>query len=118
MSGEIHDWLADLHETDPPAAMLVGQALVALMSEGTSPGPPLVVPVAATWPEDLVAALDASYEHRLDRLKDVQAQIDDLESAQARLTDRHRRALDEGRKDDAEQAGRQLAAAQQDATQA
>jgi len=132
MSGEIHDWLADLHETDPPAATLVGQALVALMSEGTSPGPPLVVPVAATWPEDLVAALDASYEHRLDRLKvvrkraaeaawlakDMQAQIDDLESAQARLTDRHRRALDEGRKDDAEQAGRQLAAAQQDATQA
>jgi hypothetical protein len=39
MSGEIHDWLADLHETDPPAAMLVGQALAALMSEGASPGP-------------------------------------------------------------------------------
>ena len=46
MSGEIHDWLADLHETDPSAAMLVGQALAALMSEGASPGPPLVVPVA------------------------------------------------------------------------
>ncbi len=27
MSGEIHDWLADLHETDPSAAMLAGQAL-------------------------------------------------------------------------------------------
>ena len=132
MSGEIHDWLADLHETDPPAATLVGQALAALMSEGASPGPPLVVPVAATWPEDLVAALDDSYQNRLDRLqlvrkraaeaawlaKDMQAQIDDLESAQARLTDRHRRALDEGRPDDAEQAGRQLAAAQRDATQA
>ena len=89
MSDEIHDWLADLHETDPSAATLVGQALAALMSEGISPGPPLVVPVAATWPEDLVAALDDSYQHRLDRLqvvrrraaeaawlaKDMQAQI-------------------------------------------
>jgi phage shock protein A len=132
MSAEIHDWLADLRETDPSAAMLVGQALAALMSEGASLGPPLVVPVAATWPEDLVAALDASYERRLDRLKvvrkrvaeaawlvkDLQDQIDELESAQARLTDRHRRALDEGRRDDAEQAGQQLAVAQRDATQA
>jgi phage shock protein A len=132
MSGEIHDWLADLHETDPPAAMLVGQALAALMSEGASPGPPLVVPVAATWPEDMVAALDSSYQHRLDRLqvvrkrvaeaawlvKDLTDQIDELESAQARLTDLHRRALEEGRRDDAEKAGRQLAAAQRDATQA
>ena len=64
MSGEIHDWLADLNETDPPAAMQVGQALAALMSEGAGLGPPLVVPVAATWPEDMVAALDASYEPR------------------------------------------------------
>ena len=132
MSGEIHDWLADLHETDPPAAMLVGQALAALMSEGASPGPPLVVPVAATWPEDMVAALDSSYQHRLDRLqvvrkrvaeaawlvKDLTDQIDELESAQARLTDLHRRALEEGRRDDAEKAGRQLAVAQRDATQA
>jgi len=132
MSGEIHDWLADLHETDPPAAMLVGQALAALMSEGASLGPPLVVPVAATWPEDPVAALDASHQHRLDLMqvarkrvaeaawmvKDLQDQIDELESAQARLTDRHRLALEEGRRDDAEKAGRQLAAAQRDATQA
>lgn len=132
MSDEIHDWLADLHQTNPSAALLVGQVLAALMSEGTSLGPPLVVPIAATWPEDLVAALDASYEHRLDRLrvvrkraaeaawlaKDMQAQIDDLESAQARLTDRHRRALEEDRRDDAEKASRQLAGAQRDATEA
>jgi phage shock protein A len=132
MSGEIHDWLADLHDTDPSAAMLVGQALAALMSEGASLGPPLVVPVAATWPEDLVAALDSSYQHRLDRLqvvrkrvaeaawlaKDLQDQVDELESAQARLADRHRRALEEGRKEDAEQDARQLAVAERDATQA
>jgi phage shock protein A len=132
MSGEIHDWLADLRETDPSAAMLVGQAVAALMGEGASLGPPLVVPVAAAWPEDIVAALDPSYQHRLDRLKgvrqrvadadwlvkDLTDQIDELESAQARLTDRHRRALEEGRGDDAEQAGRQLAVAQRDATRA
>ena len=132
MSDEIHDWLAGLHQNDPPAAMLAGQALAALMSEGASLGPPLVVPVAATWPEDLVAALDDSYQHRLDRLqvvrrrvaeaawlaKDLTEQIDELESARARLTDRHRRALEEGRREDTEQAGRQLAAAKRDITQA
>jgi phage shock protein A len=132
MSGEIHDWLADLNETDPPAAMQVGQALAALMSEGVGLGPPLVVPVAATWPEDMVAALDASYERRLDRLrvmrkraaetawlvKDLRAQIDDLESAQARLEDQRRGALEEGRKEDAEQAGRQRDTAERDITQA
>jgi len=132
MSDEIHDWLADLHRTDPPAAMLAGQALAALMSEGASLGPPLVVPVAPTWPEDLVAELDSSYQHRLERLqvlrrraaeaawlaKDIQAQIDELESAQARLEDQRRRALEAGRTEEAEQAGRRLTTAQQDAAQA
>ena len=130
MSGEIHDWLANLQETDPSTAMRVGQALAALMSEGVGLGPPLVVSVAATWPEDLVAALDASYQHRLDRLtvvrrrvaeaawlaKDLQEQVDELESAQARLAERRRRALEEGRKDDVEKAGRQQAVAEKDAT--
>jgi DNA-binding XRE family transcriptional regulator len=132
MSGEIHDWLADLHETDPEAALQVGQALTALMSEGASLGPPLVVPVAETWPEDLPAALDASYQHRLDRLqavrkpaadaawlvKDIQNQVDELESARARLADRRRRALAAGRRDEAEQAGRQRDVAERDITQA
>ena len=132
MSGEIHDWLADLHRTDPPTAMQVGQALAGLISEGASLGPPLVVPVAETWPEDLAGALDASYQHRLDRLqvvrkraaeaawlvKDLQDQIDELESAQARLEDRRRRALAAGQRDDAEQAGRQRAAAERDITRA
>jgi phage shock protein A/DNA-binding XRE family transcriptional regulator len=132
MSGEIHDWLSGLHQTDPSAAILAGQGLAALMSEGASLGPPLVVPVAATWPEDLVAALDSSYEHRLERLqvlrrraaeaawlvKDIQTQIDELESAQARLKEQRGRALEESRPEDVEKADRQLAAAQRDATQA
>ncbi len=132
MSDEIHDWLADLHETDPAAALLVGQALAALMSEGASLGPPLVVPVAEAWPEDLAAALDASYQHRLDRLQlvrkradgaawlvsDIQDQVDELESVRARLEDRRRRALEAGRKDEAEQACRRLVVAERDITQA
>ena len=132
MSGEIHDWLADLNETDPVAALPVGQALAALISEGPSLGPPLVVPVAETWPEDLAAALDASYQYRLDRLqlvrkraagaaglvKDIQDQVDELESARARLEDRRRRALEAGRKDEVEQAGRQRTVAERDITQA
>jgi phage shock protein A/DNA-binding XRE family transcriptional regulator len=132
MSGEIHDWLADLNETDPVAALPVGQALAALISEGASLGPPLVVPVAETWPEDLAAALDASYQYRLDRLqlvrkraagaaglvKDIQDQVDELESARARLEDRRRRALEAGRKDEVEQAGRQRTVAERDITQA
>jgi hypothetical protein len=132
MSGEIHDWLADLHQADPPAALLAGHALAALMSEGASLGSPLVVPVAATWPEDLLAALDVSYQHRLDRLqvvrkrvaeaawlvKDLTEQIDELESAQARLADRRGRGVQEGRTQDVEQAARQLAAAEQDVAKA
>jgi Helix-turn-helix len=132
MSGEIHDWLADLHETDPAPALQVGQALAALMSEGASLGPPLVVPVAETWPEDLPAALDASYQHRLDGLKavrkrvadaawlvkDIQDQIDELESARARLAGRQRAALAADRTDEAEQAGRQRSAAERDITRA
>src|SRR5579859_1160216 len=132
MSGEIHDWLAGLREGQPAAALQVGQALAALMSEGASLGPPLVVPVAETWPEDLPAALDASYQHRLDRLqvvrkrvaeaawlvKDLQDQIDELESARARLEDRRRGALDAGDKDEAELAGRRRAVAEGDITQA
>ena len=130
MSDELHDWLADLQGTDPAAAVPVGQALAALMSEGVGLGPPLVVPVMATWPEDLVAALDASYQRRVDRLqvirrraadaallvKDMQGQVDELESAQARLEDQRSRALEEDRRDDAEKAARQLAVAQREAT--
>ena len=132
MSGEIHDWLTDLHATDPATAMQVGQALAALMNEGASLGPPLVVPVAESWPEDLLGALDASYQHRLERLKvvrkraaeaawlvkDIQEQVDELESAQARLEDRRRRSLAAGDRDDAEHAGRQREVAQRDITQA
>ena len=46
MSAEIRDWLADLRDTDPPAALLAGQALAALAEEGEGLGPPLVCPAS------------------------------------------------------------------------
>lgn len=36
MSGEIHDWLADLASSDPPAAMAAGQALAAPTSAASA----------------------------------------------------------------------------------
>ena len=98
MSDEIHAWLADLYRSDPPTAASVGQALAALMSEGASLGPPLVVPAAdSSSPEDLMAALDSSHQDQLEQLnavrrrvaetamlvRDLQNRLADLESAQA-----------------------------------
>jgi hypothetical protein len=51
-------------------------------------------------------------------VKDLTEQIDELESAQARLADRRGRAQEEGRTQDVEQAARQLAAAEQDVAKA
>ena len=96
MSDEIHDWLADLHRSDPPTAMSVGQALAALMSDGASLGPPLVIPAADfSSPENLMAALDSSYQDRLEQMnamrrrvaeaatlvRDLQNRLAELESA-------------------------------------
>ena len=55
MSGEIREWLASLNASDPHEAMVVGQALVALVDAGPDLGPPVVValdsrPFARTWP--------------------------------------------------------------------
>ena len=98
MSDEIHDWLADLHRSDPPTAMSVAQALAALMSDGASLGPPLVIPAADfSSPENLMAALDSSYQDRLEQMnavrrrvaetatlvRDLQNRLAELESATA-----------------------------------
>jgi hypothetical protein len=128
MSGEIHHWLADLRGSDPAAAMVAGQALAALMNDGASLGEPLVVSTADSWPWALAEALDRSYQERLERLaavrrgeadaatlvKDIQEQAAEVESAQAKLEDLHRRLLAAGRP---QEAAGTLAAAQQQAAQ-
>ena len=50
MSAEIYDWLAELCDSDPSAAMLAAQALAALADGGDRLGAPLVTAVAAGRP--------------------------------------------------------------------
>src|SRR5690242_6187455 len=71
MSGEIHDWLADLRDSDPPTATRVRRALAALMKEGAGLGDPLVASTAQSWSWALAEALDRSSQERLDRLQVV-----------------------------------------------
>jgi len=82
MSGEIRDWLTTLSASEPDAAMVVGQALIALANAGPSLGPPVVVtldtPLDSTDPAE---ALDQSYQRRLERLHTVRwalAEVADL----------------------------------------
>jgi hypothetical protein len=127
MSGEIRDWLADLRGSDPPAALLVGQALTALIDEGDRLGPPLVVSLARPMrPADLAEALDRSYQDRLGRLqivrrlaadtaalaREIQIQVTDLELLQTRLGNQRRQALDAGDSPVAAGAADELAAAE------
>ena len=127
MSDEIRDWLATLPGSDPPAALLVGQALTALIGEGDRLGPPLVVSLArSTRPADLPEALDRSYQDRLGRLqilrrlvadavtlaRDIQIQVTDLELLQTRLGDQRRQALDAGGSSAAARAADELLAAE------
>jgi DNA-binding XRE family transcriptional regulator len=89
MSDEIHAWLADLHSSDPPSAMSVGRALAALMSAGASLGPPLVTPAADfSPPEELTAALDSSYQDRLERLTAVRRRVAEAATLVRDLQDR------------------------------
>ena len=131
MSGEIHDWLADLRGSDESAALRVVQALARLMQDGASLGDPLVVSTADSWAWALAEALDRSYQESLEKLialrrgeadaatlvKDIQHQIAELEPAQATLEAAHRRAVDAGKPQKAGQAAGKLAAVQQQAAE-
>jgi DNA-binding XRE family transcriptional regulator len=77
MSAEIRDWLADLRDTDPPAALLAGQALAALAEEGEGLGPPLVCPASRPGPEDLRWALDRHYQALLESLTGLRRRVAD-----------------------------------------
>ena len=132
MSGEIHDWLAELGGSEPAMALRVVQALVTLMQEGADLGDALAAYAADSWPWALMQALDRSYQERLEQLaavrrgqadaavliKDIHDQVAALEAAQANLEDRHRRALDAGRSHEATQAAGELAAVRQQTAQA
>src|SRR5258706_3336727 len=108
MSGEIRDWLADLRDSDPPAAAQVGQAVVALIEEGASLGPPLVISLAdPASSADPTEDLDGDYHDRLEQLEDmrrhlaeaealvmdIEPQVAELRSLQAQLCDQRSRFL-------------------------
>ena len=95
MSAEIYDWLAELRDSDPSAAVLAAQALAALADGGDRLGPPLVTAVAAVRPrpDELPPALDQHYQDRLESMnhmrrrvaraamlrKDIERQLTELE---------------------------------------
>jgi DNA-binding XRE family transcriptional regulator/phage shock protein A len=108
MSGEVHDWLADLRDSDPPAAILVGQALTAVGEENGVLRPPLVISLAdSPGPAGPLEALDRAYQERLDsqqilrRLvadvvtlgRDIERQIADLQSLQVTPEEQHQSPL-------------------------
>jgi hypothetical protein len=63
MSAEIHDWLTELRDSDPPTAVLAAQAVAALADAGDRLGPPLVIAVASRLePDEVPSALDRRYQ--------------------------------------------------------
>ena len=69
MSAEFHDWLAELGDRDPSAAVLTARALAALVTEGDQGGPPLVTAVPDRWgPDELLLALELRYRDWLDSM--------------------------------------------------
>jgi phage shock protein A len=116
MSGEIHDWLAQLRTADPARARLVAEALAALAAGGASLGPPLVQPADPDHPGpaeaelDPRAQLDEAYQDRLDQLavlrrrvadaatlaRQFSTQLGDLGSLRVRLAEQRQEALAAG----------------------
>ncbi|HEV2376956.1 MAG TPA: helix-turn-helix transcriptional regulator [Streptosporangiaceae bacterium] len=90
MSEEIHDWLADLRDSDPAQALTVGAALTALLSEGEALGPPVVVPVRPPTPDELLDAHNAAYEEMLERLTFLRRDVADAASAGASAEEQER----------------------------
>lgn len=126
MSGEIRDWLTGLRASDPSSARIVGAALTALLGEGASLGPPMVIALASpTGQVDPSEELDRSYQRRLEHMqlvrrrvaeaatvvKRLQQQIAALETLQSQLGDQHRHALEAGSQDLAGEVAGELAAA-------
>jgi len=76
MSAEIYDWLADLRDSDPPAAVLVVQALATLAGTGGYLGLPLVALVGGPLrPDELPSALDWRYHAWLQSLTRLRLQV-------------------------------------------
>jgi len=78
LSAEIYDWLAGLRDSDPPAAVLVVQALATLADEGDYLGLPLVALVdGRPGLDELPSALEWRYQAWLESLTGLRRQVAD-----------------------------------------
>ena len=85
MSTEIRDWLAELCDTDPLAALAVGQAVIALADAGPELGPPAVVALVPPLADDPRETLDYAYQDRLERLRLARHAAADAAVLEARI---------------------------------
>jgi phage shock protein A len=136
MSGELHDWLDQLHTADPARARLVGEALAALAAGGASLGPPLVRPADPDHPEpaetelDPRAQLDQAYQDQLEQLatqrrrvaeaatlaRQFSTQLGDLSSLRVRLAEQREEASAAGEDSRAEAVQQAIADVDQQVT--
>jgi hypothetical protein len=108
MSTEFHDWLAELRDRDPSAAVLAAQALAALAAEGDHLGPPLVVAVPARLgPGELLSALDRRYQAWLETMTGLRRRAADAATLRRRL---ERQLAEPGPADELAAARQRLAA--------
>ena len=87
LHSQIRAWLADLRDTEPQQARLVGEAMLALIDAGGALGPPLVVPLESVLgqPEDPREALDRSYQRQLETLTKIRRGVADVATSRKRL---------------------------------
>jgi phage shock protein A/DNA-binding XRE family transcriptional regulator len=87
MHREIRDWLAELRDTEPELARLIGEAVLALLDAGETLGPPLVVSLESALrpPDDPRDVLDYSYQHQLETLTKVRRGVADVATSRKRI---------------------------------
>ena len=87
LHSQIRAWLADLRDTEPEQARLVGEAMLALIDAGGALGPPLVVTLESVLgqPEDPREALDRSYQRQLETLTKIRRGVADVATSRKRL---------------------------------
>ena len=87
MHHEIRDWLAELRDTEPELARLVGEAVLALLDAGETLGPPLVVSLESALrpPDDPRDVLDYSYQRQLETLTKVRRGVADVATSRKRI---------------------------------
>src|SRR5947209_13638822 len=79
MSAEIHDWLTELRDSDPPTAVLAAQAVAALADAGDRLGSPLVIAVPSRLaPDELPSALDRRYQRWLESTTATRRRVADV----------------------------------------